>query len=190
VTHTSYYASFVTDITGCDKIKETLRNWEMEFVCVGYTERNSVGNSECSSSVCLYSAVLLSVRQWLCWLRVRVKKSETGTFVRFLKRTDRRCTFGWRICHKNCQIIRCIESDSFWGYVSIHESWEDIISEEEQLAKIDVDRKRLLYTGKKLIRKVTELQHRWQGSIIEYSSWRPCFHKHCQTWASQIQHPR
>jgi hypothetical protein len=26
-------------------------------------------------------------------------------------------------------------------------------------------------------------------SRTEYSSWRPCFHKNCPTWASQIQHP-
>jgi hypothetical protein len=34
------------------------------------------------------------------------------------------------------------------------------------------------------------LQHRWQDSRTEYSSWRPCFHKNCPKWASQIQYPR
>jgi hypothetical protein len=29
-------------------------------ICVGYTERTSVGVSECSSSVCLHSVVLVS----------------------------------------------------------------------------------------------------------------------------------
>jgi hypothetical protein len=39
-------------------------------------------------------------------------------------------------------MIRCIESDSFYGYVGIHELWEDNISEEEQWAKINIDRNR------------------------------------------------
>jgi hypothetical protein len=48
----------VEDIKGVDKIIETLRNWEREFV--SYIERTSVGNTECSS-VCLHSAVLMQV---------------------------------------------------------------------------------------------------------------------------------
>jgi hypothetical protein len=42
-------------------------------------------------------------------------------------------------------IIRCIKGDNFYGYVSIHESWEDSISEEEQWVKINIDRKRSSY---------------------------------------------
>jgi hypothetical protein len=42
-----------------------------------------------------------------------------------------RCAFSWSICDKNCHIIRCIERDSFQGYVGIHESSEDNSSEEE-----------------------------------------------------------
>jgi hypothetical protein len=34
-----------------DQIMETLKIWGIEFVCVGYIERTSVGNTECSSSV-------------------------------------------------------------------------------------------------------------------------------------------
>jgi hypothetical protein len=41
---------------------------------------------------------------------------------------------------KNCHIIRCIESDSFYGYVGIRRSWDDNISEEEQWAEINIER--------------------------------------------------
>jgi hypothetical protein len=44
-----------------NKIMETLRNLGIEFVCVGYIGRTSAGNTECSSSVCLHSVVLMSV---------------------------------------------------------------------------------------------------------------------------------
>jgi hypothetical protein len=40
--------------------------------------------------------------------------------------------FSWSICDKNGHIIRCTESDCFYGYVGIHDSLEDIISENEQ----------------------------------------------------------
>jgi hypothetical protein len=46
---------------------------------------------------------------------------------------------------KTATLFRCIESDSSQGYVGIHESWEDNFSEEEQWAKINIDRKRSLY---------------------------------------------
>jgi hypothetical protein len=58
------------------------------------------------------------------------------------------CAFSWSICDRHCHIIGRIESDSFWGYVDIHESWEDNISEEEQWVKINIDRKRLSYIEK------------------------------------------
>jgi hypothetical protein len=45
----------VNDIRGVDRMMETLRNWEKEFVCVGYSE-----GTECSS-VSLHSVVLVSV---------------------------------------------------------------------------------------------------------------------------------
>jgi hypothetical protein len=67
---------------------------------VGYTERTSVGNSEWSSSVCLHFVALVSVHLWLYWATVRVIESKNRRLVRFLKRTNRRCAFSWRICHK------------------------------------------------------------------------------------------
>jgi hypoxanthine phosphoribosyltransferase len=59
------------------------------------------------------------------------------------KRTDHWYVFSWSICDKNCHIIRHIESDTFYGYANIHESWEDYISEKEQWAKFNTDRKKL-----------------------------------------------
>jgi hypothetical protein len=49
-------------------------------------------------------------------------------------------------------------------------------------------RKRLSYTDKHCFEK----SHKYcsTGDIrTEYSSWRPCFHKNCPKWASQIQRP-
>jgi hypothetical protein len=59
----------------------------------------------------------------------------------------------WNICDKNCNIITLIESDSSYGYVDIHESREDNISEEEQWANINTDRKRSLYIQKDCFEK-------------------------------------
>jgi hypothetical protein len=47
--------------------------------------------------------------------------------------------FSWNICDKNGHIIRCIESNSFYDYVGIHDSSEDIISKKEQWVKINTD---------------------------------------------------
>jgi hypothetical protein len=44
---------------GVGKIMAILRNQGIEFVCVGYTEINSAGNTKCYSSVCLHSVVLV-----------------------------------------------------------------------------------------------------------------------------------
>jgi hypothetical protein len=51
-------------------------------------------------------------------------------------------TFSWSIYDRNCHIITCIKSGSFLGYVGIYKLWKDNISEEEQWAKIDTDRKK------------------------------------------------
>jgi hypothetical protein len=51
------------------------------------------------------------------------------------------CVFSWSICDRKYNIIGFIESASFYGYVGIHESWEDVITEEEQWAEISTDRK-------------------------------------------------
>jgi hypothetical protein len=69
--------------------------------------------------------------------------------------------FSWSICDKNCHIITCSESESFKGYVGIHESWDDRISEEEQWAKINMDRERSSYIKKDCFEKITgELQQK------------------------------
>jgi hypothetical protein len=67
---------------------------------------------------------------------------------------------------KKCHIIRCIESDSCSGVVSIHKSWEDNISEEEQWAKINIDRKRSSYSEKDCFEK----SQNYSSSRTEYSS--------------------
>jgi hypothetical protein len=43
---------------------------------------------------------------------------------------------------KTTTLLGCIESDSLGGYVGIHESWEDNISEKEKWTKINIGRKR------------------------------------------------
>jgi hypothetical protein len=47
-----------SNMQGVDKIMETRRNWGIELV--GYIERTSVGNGECSSSVCLLCSARVS----------------------------------------------------------------------------------------------------------------------------------
>jgi hypothetical protein len=48
-----------TRLQRLDKIMETLSNYRIEHVCVGYIGSTSAGNTECSSSFCLYSVVLV-----------------------------------------------------------------------------------------------------------------------------------
>jgi hypothetical protein len=50
-------------------------------ICVGYTERTSVANTERSSFVCLHSVVFVPVHWWLYWVTVHVKESENGSLV-------------------------------------------------------------------------------------------------------------
>jgi hypothetical protein len=56
-------------------------------------------------------------------------------------------------CDEKCYIIGCIKSNSFYGYVGIHEYWEGNNSKEEQWAKINIDRKRSSYTEKDCLKK-------------------------------------
>jgi hypothetical protein len=70
--------------TGVDKIMEAPRNWGIEIVCIGYIERTSVCNAECSSSVCLHTVVFVSVHSWLCWVTDRMKEQENGGLVQML----------------------------------------------------------------------------------------------------------
>jgi hypothetical protein len=116
-------------------------------ICVSYSERNSDGNTECSS-VCLHSVVLVSVQKRLCWVTARVNESENGRPVQFSMRVDRWHAFSWSICDKNCHIIRCVGSESFWGYVGIHESCENNIGEKEEWDENQQNSERSLYIGK------------------------------------------
>jgi hypothetical protein len=78
------------------------------------------------------------------------------------------------ICDKDCHIIKRIESDSFEGYASIHESCEGNIREgnireEEQWAKMNISRKRSSYIEKDCLKK--SHNHFSTGdSRAEYSS--------------------
>jgi hypothetical protein len=93
---------------GVDKMMEMLRNWQTEVVCVGYIQRTSVGNTECPSSVCLHSVVLMQVHYWLCWVTVRVKGWKMGDLPDFEREQIYWCAFSESICDRNCHIIRCI----------------------------------------------------------------------------------
>jgi hypothetical protein len=64
--------------------------------------------------------------------------------------------------------------------VSIHESWEDNISEAEQWAKINIDRKISSYIEKDCFEK-SQNYCSTRDSGTEFSFLRPCFHKKCPT---------
>jgi hypothetical protein len=87
----------------------------------------------CSARVSALVIVLSDSR------REKIGKWKTCPIV---KKDNRWCAFSWSICDKNCHIVRCLESDFFWGYVGLHEAWEENISEEEQSVKINTDRTR------------------------------------------------
>jgi hypothetical protein len=81
-------------------------------------------------------------------------------------------------CDKNCHIIRCIKSNSFYGYVSIQKSWEDI-SNEEQWAKSNTDRKRASYIENDCF-EISQNYCNTGDSRTEYSSWETIFIKTIQ----------
>jgi hypothetical protein len=114
---------------------ETLRNWGIEFVCVDYIEITWDGNTDCSSLACA-SALVIVLSEGSC---EEIGKREICPILK-----EKRLLVSVYLEHlwQNCHIIMCIESDSFWGYVGIHEPWEDITSEGENWANIDTDRKR------------------------------------------------
>jgi hypothetical protein len=71
-----------------------------------------------------------------------------------------------KLWQKNCHIIRCIMSDSFWGCVDIHRSREDNIREEERWGKINTDRKRSSYIEECFEKPQKLLQHRWTSAKL------------------------
>ena len=77
--------------------------------------------------VCLWCLVPVSMHYKLCLVTVCMKVMQNGRLLRFSKRTDCWCAFGWSISNQNSHFIGCIQSSSFQGYVDIHKSWEDII---------------------------------------------------------------
>ena len=64
-----------------------------------------------------------------------MKVLQNGRLVIFSKKTDCRYAFSWGIGKQNGELIMLIQSSRSQGYDSIHKSWEDIISCEEQWPK-------------------------------------------------------
>lgn len=60
------------------------------------------------------------------------------------------------------------ERESLWGYVGMHESWEDNISDEEQWANIGTERTRC---SQIIVTCEGRMQHRWQ---VTHSRSRRC----------------
>jgi hypothetical protein len=85
-------------------------------------------------------------------MKVRVKKSANGNFSDLERGQIVGARLVWSICDKNSHITRRIESGSFKGYIGIHESWDDNISEEEQCTKFNTYRKRSSYNEKDCIK--------------------------------------
>jgi hypothetical protein len=66
-------------------------------------------------------------------------------------------------------LLGVLTANTFYGYVGICESWEDIISKEEQWAKISIDRKRSSYIEKDYL-KISQYYCSTGDSRIECSS--------------------
>jgi hypothetical protein len=71
----------------------------------------------------------------------------------------------------------CIESDSVYGYVGIHDSWDDNISEEEQWAKINIDRKRSSYIEKDCFEKLQNCCSRGDSAELNINLEDPAYIK-------------
>jgi hypothetical protein len=148
--------------------------------CFGYTERSSVGSTMffrlftlCSARVSALMTVLIDNP---CEL-------ENGRLVRFWRRTNHWCTFSLSICDQKCHINHYVYQEQQFLRLCWHTR---IVGRQHQHWH-----KEIVVHWEGLFWKITELlQHRWQDSRSEYSSWRPCFHRNCPTWTSQIQHPQ
>jgi hypothetical protein len=93
--------------------------------------------------------------------------------------------FSWSICGDDCHIIRCIESDSSWGYVGIKDSCGNNVIEEEQWAKpTQAERDNSSYIEKESLEKSQNRHSTAELNIL--NSWRACLRHNCPTRASQI----
>jgi hypothetical protein len=161
---------------------ETFRNLGMVFICAYCIERTSVGNTECSI-VSVHSVVLVQCISDCVEWQSMWEKSENERLVRIWKRADRWCSFTLSICDKNCHIIRWIESDSFYGYVSaITNHGKTTSAKKNSGRKSTLTERVVVHWG--LFRKITHFLHHWWQQ-----NWRFYFHKNCPTWVSQIQQP-
>jgi hypothetical protein len=105
------------------------------------------------------------------------------------ERGHRWFTFSLNVLLQNCCIVKCIECDSFEGYVFIRRQHQRRgTAAENQHWQKEIGR----WTLRRIVSENHRvLQHKWQQNWIHIlESWRPCFHKNCPTWASRIQEPR
>jgi hypothetical protein len=146
---------------------ETLRNWGTE--CVGYTERTSVGNNECSS-VCLHSVVLVLVHLWLWWQSVW-KNREMGDLSDF----ERGQVVGARLTRASptktatlLGISRATVSEVMSADTNHGKTTSAKKNSGRKSALTEADRR----TSRRTVSKTQLLQHRWQ------QNWPPksCLH--------------
>jgi hypothetical protein len=177
------------DVQGVEKIMQTLRNWGIECICVGYIESTSVGNTECSS-ICLHYVVLVSVHWWLYWVIARVKEWENGRLVRFWKRADRWCAFSWGICDKTATILgvsRAIVSKTMSAAYTSHRKTTS--------AKRNSGRKSTVTErGRRTLRIVSKNHRTTAAQVTGQQNWifilKTLFPKHLCDVNFTIQHPQ
>jgi hypothetical protein len=147
---------------------ETLRNWGIDFVCFGYIEGTSVGNTKCSSSICLHCSAYVSAL--------------------LIMLSDSLCVFSWSFNDENSHIIRCIKE---WWFLRL--CWHTRIMGRQHHRRGTVGANQHWQKGIVIYWGLFQKSYRTTAAQVncsrtEYSSWRMRFHKNCLMWASQFQH--
>jgi len=119
------YTSAVT-YAGDGQNNGNTRQYRNRTVCVGCTERTLVVNILHYSFFCLHCIVPALMHCRWCLVTVHIKVLQNARLVRFSNRTDSWCMFSWSVYNQISHFLLCIQISSFWGYDSVHKSWEDI----------------------------------------------------------------
>ena len=97
--------------------------------------------------------------------------------------TDFWSAFRWSVCNRNSHFVRCIQSSSFQGCDGIQNSWEDIISCEEQWPKTKTKWKGSPHTEEDCVQKSQNYCSKGETRTRQ-ADWRHWLHKNSPTTAS------
>jgi hypothetical protein len=158
-------------------------------ICIGYTERTSVGNTEWSCvsfKLCSarFSALMIVLSDRSC---EDIGKRETRPILK-----DGR-SFRARLpgaCVTKTTTLLGVSTATVSKVMSSYTTHRKTTLRRGTVGGKSTVTERDRRTLRIVSKNHTTTAAQVNCSGTEYSSWWPCFHKNCLTWASQIQHPQ